>query len=70
MVGWLPVEPYASLSNTTWTRLRGRWAPISASEPMFINTLPSPSNTTTRRSGRLSATPSPIDEAKPIDPII
>ena len=37
---------------------------------MFINTLPSPSNTTTRRSGRLSATPSPIDEAKPIDPIM
>ena len=38
--------------------------------PAFIRTLPSPSSTSTRRSGCASATPSPIDPARPIEPIM
>ena len=41
-----------------------------ASVPRFISTLPSPSRTSTRRSGRASATPRPIDDARPIEPIM
>jgi hypothetical protein len=43
---------------------------MAASVPRFISTLPSPSKTITRRSGRASATPSPIDDASPMEPIM
>src|SRR5581483_5117776 len=39
-----------------------------ASEPSCISSEPSPSNTSTRRSGRASARPSPSDDAPPMKP--
>jgi hypothetical protein len=39
-----------------------------ASEPSCISSEPSPSKTTTRRSGRARARPSPSDEAPPMKP--
>ena len=43
---------------------------VIASVPIDIKTLPSPSKMMTFLSGRHRATPSPMEEASPIDPII
>jgi hypothetical protein len=58
------------LSKQRWSRFDGRRAAIVASVPKFMRTLPSPSRTSTRRPGRASAIPRPIEEARPIDPIM
>jgi len=70
IVGWFPVVPYTSLSNTTWIKFFGFNAPTVANVPMPISTLPSPSNTTTCLFGLASATPSAMAGAFPMDPII
>ena len=44
--------------------------PTVAKVPIPINTFPSPSNITTCFFGLASATPTPIADAKPMDPII
>ena len=67
-VSWPPVVPYSSLSSTISTRFAGRTQPIVASDPRFISSEPSPSSTNTRKSGRASASPRPIDEARPMLP--
>ena len=51
-------------------RMPAAIAPMFARFPMFMRTLPSPSRTTTRFSGCETASPSPIDEARPIEPIM
>src|SRR5262249_54890837 len=65
-VGKPPTDSRLSLSNTTCTRLRGRYRASVVSPPRFIRIEPSPSKTTTCLSGRASAMPSPIDDASPI----
>src|SRR6478672_8856691 len=65
-VGNPPTESRLSLSNTTCTRLRGRYRASVVRPPRFMSTDPSPSNTTTDSSGRVSATPRPIDDASPM----
>src|SRR4051812_17942109 len=65
-VGNPPTDSRLSLSNTTCTRLRGRYRASVVRPPRFMSTDPSPSNTTTESSGRVSATPRPIDEASPM----
>ena len=44
--------------------------PIMGRMPRFMSRLPSPSKTTTGSAGRASATPSPMAEARPMDPIM
>ena len=65
-VGNPPTDSRLSLSNTTCTRFFGRDRASVVNPPRFISTEPSPSRTITWRSGRVSAMPSPIDEARPI----
>ena len=69
-VGKPPTDSRLSLSNTMCTKFLGFNAPTVASVPIAINTLPSPSNTTTLRLGCARATPRPIAGAKPMEPII
>src|SRR3989304_5076629 len=55
--------------NTKWTRFRGCAPAIVARDPSCMSADPSPSKTSTRRSGHASARPRPSDDAPPMNPM-
>jgi hypothetical protein len=65
-VGNPPTESSDSLSKITCMRFLGRYRPSVVRPPRFMSTEPSPSNTTTGSSGRLSAIPRPTEDASPM----
>src|SRR6185503_16305016 len=64
-VGSPPEDSYCLLSQQMWMRFFGWCRPMVASEPKFIHSAPSPSNTNTLRFGKASAKPRPMDEQRP-----
>ena len=58
------------LSKIMWTRFSGFVVPIVINEPIFIKIFPSPSNTKIFFFVFFNATPKPIEDANPIEPII
>src|ERR687895_2643304 len=65
-VGEPPTQSRLSLSKTTCVRLDGAYRAMVVSEPRFMSIDPSPSITTTLRSGWARAIPRPMELARPM----